>query len=262
LIGFNSNSSVLNAYSAGSVGGTSYVGGLIGFNEGNITNTYATGHVSGIHDVGGLIGASWDMTVANGYWDIDTTGQSVGVGSNQGIVTGGGGLATDQMHQQSSFAGFDFDTPVWVIYEGHTAPLLKAFLNDLTVTADDQTQTYTGGTFTLSNPRFSINGADTSGHLFGLDDPYDGATDVGTYAPDLWSDQQGYFITVVGGGLTITPAVSGLVAQSVDEKSSGGTQVTLDVPHLQLAGSATGENNSASQSIGLAPAQTLTSASR
>ncbi len=140
------------------------------------------------------------------------------------------------MMQQSNFTGFDFSSPVWVIYNGHTAPLLNAFLTPLTVTATNQSQTYDGGTFGLSGATYSVAGADSSGHLFGLTSAYDGAVDVGTYSPDLWSDQQGYRITYVGGTLTITPKALTLSGLSADNKVYDGTAAATVASFGSLSG--------------------------
>ncbi|MEO7067324.1 MAG: GLUG motif-containing protein, partial [Rhodanobacter sp.] len=223
LVGANDGGRISNAYATGSVSGSSYVGGLVGVNGGGtISNAYATGSVNGTSNVGGLVGADFNGTIiSNAYWDTTTTGKGTnqGIGShNGGTVTGGGGLTDAAMMQQANFVGFDFSN-VWVIYAGHTAPLLRSFMTALTVTSANQTQTYNGGTFTLSSPTYSLAGASTSGHLFGLGDPYNGAKNVGTYGTDpnntnLWSDQQGYIINQSGiGTLTITPlALNGSIA--------------------------------------------------
>jgi len=234
LVGSNAGFGfITDSYATGRVSGTNNVGGLVGANSddsngngGEINNAFATGRVSGSVNVGGFIGQNDAFsTIVHGYWDTETTGQSAGVGSGTNANTDVHGLTTAQMQQQSSFVGFDFDTPVWVIYDGHTAPLLRSFLTDLTVTADDQSQVYAGQSahFGLSNAHFSIDGADTSGHLFGLDDPYDGAVNVGSYTPDLWSDQQGFFVTIVGGALTITPKSLTLAGLTVNNKTYDGS---------------------------------------
>jgi len=251
LVGENF-ATITNAYATGGVSGSTDVGGLVGINTfsnndgssnnqgGAISDVYATGRVSGSTNVGGLVGSNGNTsTIVHGYWDTETTGQSAGVGSGTNANTDVHGLTTAQMQQQSSFVGFDFDTPVWVIYDGHTAPLLRSFLTDLTVTADDQSQVYAGQSahFGLSNAHFSIDGADTSGHLFGLDDPYDGAVNVGSYTPDLWSDQQGFFVTIVGGALTITPKALTLTGLAVNDKTyDGTTAATLNPGTLQITG--------------------------
>src|SRR6202023_3107359 len=93
--------------------------------------------------------------------------------------------------------------------QGNTAPLLLSFMTPLTVTSDNATQTYTGmpvASLSLSNISYSVAGAATSGHLFNLNNAYNGALNVGSYAPSLYSDQQGYDISYVIATLTLTPA--------------------------------------------------------
>ncbi|WP_338467644.1 YDG domain-containing protein [Novosphingobium sp. ZN18A2] len=227
LVGLSSNSSTISdVYALGNVSGTNEVGGLVGSNtaDSTITNAYATGSVSGTNKVGALVGMNSNgAVITNGYWDT-STGLGTGIGSsNGGAVTGGGGLTSTQMMQQASFTGFDFSSPVWVNYSGHTAPLLNVFLIPLTITADNQGQTYNGGTFGLLNPSYSVAGADTSGHLFGLGDAYNGAVNVGSYSPDLWSDQQGYRIAYVGGALSITAKTLSLTGLAANNKVYDGT---------------------------------------
>ena len=90
----------------GSVSGFSYVGGLVGVNNGTVSNSYATGSVSGgsgSYNVGGLVGFNYgSSTVSNSYWDTTTSGQATSAG--------GTGLATAQMQVASNFTGFNFTT--------------------------------------------------------------------------------------------------------------------------------------------------------
>jgi hypothetical protein len=118
------------------------------------------------------------------------------------------------MLQQSSFAGFDFSTPVWVIYNGHTTPLLAAFLTPITIAASNQSATYSGAASTLGllNETQTVTGTapagtlfGNSGHIFGTNQPYDTAINAGIYTPDLYSDQQGYLISYSNAELTINP---------------------------------------------------------
>ena len=127
LVGFSAGS-ISNSYATGSVSGTSYVGGLVGNNEGTISNSYATGSVSGTSYVGGLVGSNNGGNVSNSYWDIDTTGQSVGIGGPSASQTGVTGLSTaEALEQESRYAGFDFDpvTGSWYMVEGSTRPFLR-----------------------------------------------------------------------------------------------------------------------------------------
>jgi hypothetical protein len=83
------NASVRNSYATGAAFGDvgSTVGGLIGLNNAPVSDSYSSGGVaSGSGNaVGGLIGndlGASDLT--DTYWDIDTSGQSHGVGNNTG----------------------------------------------------------------------------------------------------------------------------------------------------------------------------------
>jgi filamentous hemagglutinin family protein len=207
LVGDAINTDISNAYATGSVSGTGdRLGGLVGRAVGGtISNAYATGNVSGSASgtqFGNVISGplvadvSFTTIMTNGYWN-----STASVAGN----TSGTSLTAEKMSKQSSFDGFDFGT-VWTIHEGHSTPLLRSFLTPLTLkySGGDKVRTYSGDTFAVS-ARYSINGADTSGHLFGLD--YDGAVNVGSYSANLWSDQEGYIITAFGSNdLTITPA--------------------------------------------------------
>jgi hypothetical protein len=147
---------ITECYSAGTVSGGSYVGGLTGFIgiKGAVTLCYSTSVVSGIENVGGLVG--WNcagritMSYSSGFvsgtdpnvgglvgltetasytglsfWDIQTSGQNESAG--------GTGLTTAEMQTSSTFleAGWDFvgetkngTEDVWWINEGKDYPRL------------------------------------------------------------------------------------------------------------------------------------------
>jgi len=115
LVGQNGND-ISNSYSTGNVTGESdYVGGLVGHNYyGTISNSYSTGNVSGESYVGGLVGIN-QGTVSNSYWDTEATGQSSSAG-----LSDSNGLTTSQMQgssASSSMSGFDF-TSTWSTVTG------------------------------------------------------------------------------------------------------------------------------------------------
>lgn len=122
LSGYNGHGSVMiNCYAVGDVSGYWKVGGLVGDNPypegGYIGNCYSIGHVSGRG--GGLVGFNYLGGVTKySYWDINTSGQ--------GRSYGGYGRLTEQMMQQGTFAGWDFEN-VWGIDEGESYPYLLAF---------------------------------------------------------------------------------------------------------------------------------------
>ena len=100
LVGLN-NGKIENSSATGDVTGSGdYVGGLVGYNNGgSITNSYATGNVTGSYPtlevtgswyVGGLVGFNDRGSITNSYAAGDVTGRNfVGglVGRNDGSIT-------------------------------------------------------------------------------------------------------------------------------------------------------------------------------
>jgi hypothetical protein len=116
LVGCNNVGAITNCYATGNVNGSNWdTGGLVGENEGTITNSYATGNVTGGY-TGGLVGYN-SGTITASFWDIETTGQSTSAG--------GKGRTTAQMHQASTFLGWNSCGEVaWTIDEGNDYPRL------------------------------------------------------------------------------------------------------------------------------------------
>lgn len=206
LVGLNSGT-ISNAYATGSVTGDTNVGGLVGAASAgffsSISNAYATGRVIGNTRVGGLVGTS-GIVITNSFWNIETTGQT--------ISAGGTGKTTAEMQQLATFANAGWSiantggsSAIWRIYKGNTSPLLRSFLSPLTVAANNITKTYNGlSDSILSNPIYSVA---PSANLLGTATPYGTAKNVGSYtATGLYSNQQGYDISLINGALTITPA--------------------------------------------------------
>jgi len=89
LVGFNEEGTVSNSYSTGSITGYYGVGGLLGGNVGAVSNSYSTGNVTGEEGVGGLMGAN-SGTVSNSYSTGGVSGNSsVGglMGHSEGTVS-------------------------------------------------------------------------------------------------------------------------------------------------------------------------------
>jgi hypothetical protein len=218
LVGVNM-SSIANAYATGDVSGSGSVGGLVGYNHAGISNTYATGNVVGSAYVGGLVGTNLG-SISNSFWNSDVIAIGVGAdGGGYGTFTGGGGLSTVEMHEMSSFAGWSISNSgggdVWQIYEGSTAPLLSSFLTPLTVTASNASTVFNGVGFNGNGVTYSVT---PNGNLLGTLS-YGAAQDAvgaGSYAitpTGLYSNQQGYSITVVSANLTIAPlALTGSIS--------------------------------------------------
>jgi hypothetical protein len=142
LVGYNSmNSSISKSYAAINVTGSSRVGGLAGFNESNstISESYANGIVTGSWCVGGLAGSSYDYStisksyancevtgddytggltgqnhysqITNCVWNIETSGQTTGVGNDyEGTITNLLGSTSAEMQIMSTYTdiGWDF----------------------------------------------------------------------------------------------------------------------------------------------------------
>jgi hypothetical protein len=206
----------------------------VGINESTISNSYATGSVTGSASfIGGLVGDNTGGTVTSSFWNMTTSGQATSAGGSGAV-----GLTTAQMMEDASFSAWGSsisDTggsnATWRIYEGKTAPLLRSFLTALTVTADNVTKASDNVTATLANATYSVSGAASSVHLFNLSNPYDGAINVGSYTPDLYSDQQGYDISYVNGTLTITAATasSGRTTSTTTTTTAETQQTTTSV---------------------------------
>lgn len=121
LIGYSYWSAiVLNAYAAGSVTGSGYVGGLIGLADGIVTNTYASGFVSSgdTFDFGGLAGYNFGDIISSYHY--------------QGPNNGHGILKREaEMKQRTTFSGWIFEgegsEEIWQIDEGKSFPTLLWF---------------------------------------------------------------------------------------------------------------------------------------
>ncbi len=85
--------SVISSYSTGSVSGYDYVGGLVGYNQGNaiITSSYSSGLVRGYDLVGGLVGGNGGCITSSYNSGSVNGGAHVGglVGENEGSRTSG-----------------------------------------------------------------------------------------------------------------------------------------------------------------------------
>ena len=107
LVGSSSTGGrIISSYAAGSVSGDYGVGGLQGFNHGKsvVIGSYATGRVSGGDAIGGFLG--WDyesIQTTDSYWDIETSGQTQGVGS--GPVSRAEGRTTSELQTPTTYTG-------------------------------------------------------------------------------------------------------------------------------------------------------------
>ncbi|HSI46691.1 MAG TPA: YDG domain-containing protein [Ideonella sp.] len=247
----NYDSKVVYAYATGDVSGDSRVGGLMGEGAGSLTDVYASGHVSAGYQPGGLIGGfdGYYPTVTNGYWNLETTGQSSSLG-------GGTGLSSAQMMQASSFSGWDLassggSNAVWRIYEGQSAPLLRSFMPALTVSADSVSKVY-DGTVNFSGGGYATSDAGADRSLILGTAVYGDASskNVGSYSiglSGLYSNQFGYDLTLAAGTAKITAATLTVSGSTAASKTYDGTTLA-SVSGGSLGGVLAGDSVSLSQS--------------
>ena len=119
LVGYQRWGTLADSYSRAEVAGPSNTGGLVGHldqSSGRIERSYSAGAVAG--SGGGLLGTLNNGTVADSYWDIETSGQTTSAG--------GEGKTTAEMQQQSTFVNWNFTSePIWSIVESVTYPDLE-----------------------------------------------------------------------------------------------------------------------------------------
>lgn len=142
LVGHNQDSTILRCFADCDVVGSYSVGGLVGFNEGDISDSYALGDVNGVSSVGGMAGSCWDKyypvslshsyaagrvvaediaggLVGNGYtrdcyaacfWDANVNNDLTGIGNNYSDPCGVIGETTENMKLTGTYidTGWDF----------------------------------------------------------------------------------------------------------------------------------------------------------
>ena len=104
LVGHN-HGTISASYSASAVLGVESsvgTGGLTGGNEGVISTSYSVGDVSGDSRVGGLVGINSGTVIAS-YWNINTSGQSdgIGYGTNSDVQS----KTTVELQSPTDYAG-------------------------------------------------------------------------------------------------------------------------------------------------------------
>ncbi len=256
IAGKATGSTIEKTFNTGEVTGSSHVGGMAGYAEQNnhssvnISNSFNTGNVIGTSATGGIVGYVEDSTsgdsddlILNQVYNTGTVSGSPIVGAVEGSATMGYtttayyldtsvsgysdtsgntvALTADQMKQQDSFTGWNMDstgdtTAVWRIYNGHSAPLLTAFLTPLKLT--DTSVAYDGNSHSLLASGYDntkIKGSSYQG------------TAAGVYHSDLYSDHpMGY--NIVNATLTIHEGVGGPAAPVTPGPENEMTD-TLDV---------------------------------
>jgi len=196
-------------------------GGFIGSEEGGdtIRRCFATGPIRVIespnNNVGGFGGLAAGSLIANSYWNTSSTGQASSFGSHLQSSLSVTGLDSAAMLRSSNFSSLDYDS-TWFQYDGHTTPLLRAFLTPLSVTAKDTAKTYDGAAFSggtgVSYSLALVVDSLVKGTLT-YGGTSQGAVAVGQYAivPEgLYSSQLGYLIRYNAGALAIASPPTGI----------------------------------------------------
>ena len=243
LVGTN-NGSINNSYATGHIVANSIAGGLVGFNNiGGVQNSYSLVAMFRNSDIdfGSLVGTDYLGTYINTYYDVSI---------NPGMAGPGTGLTHAQFFQNSSFQGMDFDNK-WFSYDGHTAPLLRAFLKPLEVTVSVSGRKTYDGTTACATVVCSYTTSATSpvseSHLLGtavttLSSKNAGTVNVGSFT-GLYSDQQGYLITTkFAGEARIDKADLTVTATQVSKTYDGTTTASGSGSVGTIAGANAGES--------------------
>jgi hypothetical protein len=185
LLGANNNGLINNSYSIGDITGTTWVGGLLGYNTGTIVNSYSTGNVNGggllgYPDSGGLLGyADTGSLVENSFWDIETSGKD--------ISAGGIGKTTSEMKNIRTYTQTNFSSGLLYAWDFVGNPLDD--INDEDIWNLDSNRTINNGypffSTLQSIPQYNISEfpADTTPPIMEIISP----TENGIYNLSTWT---------------------------------------------------------------------------
>jgi len=132
LVGYNSGD-ISNCYAIGNVNGIRYIGGLAGKNSQHIMFCYSSCTVHGQKDIAGFVSESRWADIISCFWDTDVSDLMDGVADQDPDPEGVIGLSTTEMQMESTFtdAGWDFvgetangTEDIWWILEGQDYPRL------------------------------------------------------------------------------------------------------------------------------------------
>ncbi|OEC32624.1 hypothetical protein A7D25_23160, partial [Pseudomonas sp. 21C1] len=249
LVGYNYGGNISNAYATGNVTGSGNVGGLVGINGENstISNAYATGSVSASGgNGGGLVGYNAGGNISSSFYaTTDENGNPI---NNEGATGGaftdnsnGTGKTWAELTLASTFKDWDIATTggsnaIWRIYDGHSGPLLRSFLQSVTLTADasggSKTYDSTAVTGTTTYTSSSLGSDLDTGKILGSSLGYaSNSKNAGTYSSTdgslilsgLYSGQQGYDISYADTSLTISKADLAVTGIRASDKTYNAT---------------------------------------
>ena len=113
IVGESWYGSVINCYSHGRIEGDMSVGGIAGRIYADMRTCYSTAQMTGRFQVGGIVGDGMGGAISLSFWDVESSGTSVGFG--------GLGRTTSEMKRASTFIGWG---DAWTIREGWDYPRL------------------------------------------------------------------------------------------------------------------------------------------
>lgn len=216
LVGDNNGGSINNAYATSAVSGTYIVGGLVGINDGSgsgiLSNVYAIGTVGGANDVGGLVGVNLGA-ISNAYAAGAVSGTGREVGGLVGLNNPSGKISNTYATGAVSGTG-----DVGGLVGKNDGSISSSYWNKDSTGQAGTTSGATGLTAAQMMTASSFIGWDlaTSGGSSSIWRIYEGQT-----APLLRS-----FLKTV----TVTTDASGIIGKTYDGSiASGATDFTTDV---------------------------------
>ena len=282
LVGNAYYTAISDSYANGKISGPGSVGGIVGILNGSTVSKsiftgeaqsstqLSTGSIAGNCVTNCSVSASYyisspassQLTAIGGFrkaWTDISTAADV----NSIATVSAYKLVAAELKKQTNYTGatsangqinpaWDFNK-TWFMYEGQTAPLLRAFMTPLTITANSVVKTYdgsnyqatTGVSYSQTPDSRLLGSTNFSGSAIG-------AKNVGTYgiqASGQYSEQLGYLIHYVDGSLNINPANLAVAGMSANNKTyDRSTSASINTNQATLSGVITGD--SVSLSIG------------
>ena len=186
IVGAIADSTLQNAWNTGSVTGSQQVGGIVGAME-NSTLRYVwnTGTVAGSQKVGDIVGEADGGSIRHAVWKTGSAVQAVGASSNGTDVTDVKVAPEADMKLAATYTDWKDangnavvateggkGTP-WRIYNGHTMPLLTAFLQTKHLANREQVYDGTAPTITGIAPGITWTAGKDAGTYHAYSEQYD-----------------------------------------------------------------------------------------
>ncbi len=132
LVGWNQDGTIINCYSTAKTQGDCSVGGLAGKDYGEILNCYSAGVVTTATSLTGGFTGYTKGTISSSFWDTETSSQADGIGqADVNAVTELTGGTKSELQAEATFtsSGWDFagestngTEDIWMIRESQSYP--------------------------------------------------------------------------------------------------------------------------------------------